>query len=39
MPEYYQTEDLGKLSDLSLGEAELWEKFQGWYARPWKRAP
>ena len=31
MPDYYQTEDLSKLSDLSLGAPELWEKFQGWY--------
>lgn len=31
MPDYYQTEDLGKLSDLSLGAPGLWEKFQGWY--------
>lgn len=32
MPSYYDTEDLAKLKDLSLGAPELWEKFQSWYA-------
>ena len=31
MPAYYQTEDLAKLSDVSLGAPGLWEKFQAWY--------
>lgn len=31
MPPYYQTEDLPKLRDVSLGAPELWEKFQHWY--------
>src|SRR5690349_17088211 len=32
MPDYYQAEDLGKLTDLSLGAPELWEKFRAWYS-------
>lgn len=32
MPSYYQTEDLAKLKDLSLGAPVLWEKFQAWYS-------
>src|SRR3954467_14028784 len=31
MPAYYQSEDLPKLADLSLGAPGLWEKFQSWY--------
>lgn len=32
MSSYYQTEDLPRLTDLSLGAPELWEKFRAWYA-------
>ncbi len=32
MASYYQTEDLPKLADLSLGAPGLWEKFQAYYA-------
>lgn len=32
MPAYYQTEDLPKLADLSLGAPALWEAFQAYYA-------
>lgn len=32
MPAYYQTEDLAKLKDLSLGAPNLWDGFQSWYA-------
>ena len=32
MSSYYQSEDLSKLNDLSLGAPGLWEKFQGWYS-------
>jgi len=32
MPSYYETEDLSKLKDLSLGAPALWEKFQSWYS-------
>ncbi len=31
MPPYYNTEDLPKLKDVSLGAPDLWEKFQSWY--------
>ncbi len=31
MPAYYQSEDLPKLGDLSLGAPDLWEKFQAYY--------
>lgn len=32
MAAYYQTEDLAKFNDLSLGAPGLWDKFQAWYA-------
>src|SRR5436305_11158585 len=32
MPAYYQSEDLAKLADVSVGAPGLWDKFQGWYA-------
>jgi 4-carboxymuconolactone decarboxylase len=31
MPAYYQSEDLSRLGDLSMGAPGLWEKFQAWY--------
>src|SRR3954453_22644726 len=31
MAAYYQSEDVAKLADLSLGAPGLWEKFQTWY--------
>lgn len=31
MPAYYQSEDLPKLRDVSLGAPDLWEKFQSYY--------
>lgn len=32
MPSYYETADLPKTTDLSLGAPPLWDKFQAWYA-------
>lgn len=32
MSNYYQTEDLARLSDVAAGAPALWEKFQAWYA-------
>lgn len=31
MPSYYQSEDLPRFSEVSLGAPELWERFQEWY--------
>ena len=36
MPAYYQTEDLPKLADLSLGAPGLWSEFQAYYASAFK---
>lgn len=36
MPPYYLTEDLPKLTDLSLGAPELWDRYQEWYAEVFK---
>jgi alkylhydroperoxidase/carboxymuconolactone decarboxylase family protein len=31
MSNYYQTEDLARLSEVASGAPALWEKFQAWY--------
>jgi 4-carboxymuconolactone decarboxylase len=31
MPAYYQSEDLGRFSEMAEGAPELWRKFQDWY--------
>ena len=33
MPPYYQSEDLPKLTDLSLGAPALWESYQAYHAQ------